>query len=59
MCSAPVVLRSNVDLVGEHVLDRLIVPAVSELELVGLAPRRTREQLIAEADAKNRNLLMI
>ena len=51
------VLRSNVDFVGEHVLDRLVVPAISELELVGLASRSTREQLVAKANAEDGNLL--
>ena len=55
--SEPVILRSDVDFVGEHVLDRLVVPAVSELELVSLAPRRTREQLVAEANAEDGDLL--
>jgi hypothetical protein len=52
-----VVLRRDVDLVREHVLDRLVVPAVAELELVRFAPRGARQQLVPEADAEDGHLL--
>ena len=41
-CGLPVILRGDVHLVGEHVLDGLVVAAVAELELVCLAPCRAR-----------------
>mmetsp|Transcript_31242 Transcript_31242/g.45695 ORF Transcript_31242/g.45695 Transcript_31242/m.45695 type:complete len:279 (+) Transcript_31242:3176-4012(+) len=56
--SVAVVLRGDVDLVRQHVLDRLVVPTVTELELVGLAARCTRQELVAQADAEDRNILL-
>jgi hypothetical protein len=54
---APVVLGSDVDFVGEHVLDRLVVTSVTELELVCLATCSPCEKLVSETDTENRGVL--
>lgn len=53
----PVVLGCDVNFVRKHVLHRLVVTPVSELQLVSLAPSSTSEELVAEADTKDRCVL--
>ena len=51
-----VVLRGDLDLAGLELLDRMIGAAVAELQLVGLAAHRERQDLVAEADAEHRHV---
>jgi len=50
-----VVLGGDLDLVGFEVLDRLIRSEVAELEFERASAEGLSEQLVAEADAENRN----
>ena len=49
-----VVLRGDLDLAGLEVHDRMVRAAVAELELEGLAAAGEAEDLVAEADAEDR-----
>ena len=49
-----VILRGNLDLSGLLVEDRLIRPPMTELQLERLAAQSESEQLLPQADAKNR-----
>ena len=49
-----VVLRGDLDAARLQVLDRVVHAVVAELELVGAAPERQAEDLVAEADAEER-----
>lgn len=51
-----VIVRSDLDLAGRKVFDRLITAAVAEFEFIGLASKGFAEKLVAEADAKYRRL---
>ena len=51
-----VVLRGDLDAAGAEVFDRMVAAAVAELELVGLAAEGQAEELVAEADAEDRDL---
>ena len=51
-----VVLRGDRDFSGAQVLDRLVAAAVAEFQLKGGAAEGVGEDLVAEADAKNREL---
>ena len=51
-----VVLRGDLDLAGLELLDRVVGAAVAELQLVGLAAHRQRQDLVAEADAEHRHV---
>ena len=48
-----VVLRSDGNLSGAEVLDRLVAAAVAELQFEGAAAVGVREELVAEADAED------
>ena len=50
------VLRGDLDIVTLSTSYRLVATAMTEFQLVGLAAQRNREQLVAEADAKEWNL---
>ena len=54
----PVVLRSDLDLAGRQVLDRLVGTTVAALHLAGLAAQRERQHLMSEADAEQRHPLV-
>src|SRR5918992_2631531 len=51
-----VVLRGDLDLAGLEVLDRVVRAAVAEGKLERLEADRPAEQLVAKADAPDRNL---
>ncbi len=51
-----VVLAGDLDLAGVQVLHRLIAAAMAELELECLGAQRQAQQLVAEADAEDRQL---
>src|SRR3954469_14245665 len=51
-----VILRGDLDATGGKILDRLIQTTVAELELVTAAAERARQQLMPEANSKNRLL---
>src|SRR6185437_10264270 len=53
-----VVLRRDLDLAGGQVLDRLVGAAMAALHLPGLAAQRQRQELVTEADAEDRHLLV-
>ena len=53
-----VVLRGDLDLAGRQVLDRLVGAAMAALHLARLAAQRQRQDLVAEADAEQRHLLV-
>ena len=50
------VLAGDFDLAGLEILDGVVGAAVAELELLGLGAERQRENLVAEADAEDRDL---
>src|SRR5581483_11656174 len=50
------ILRGDLDAAAAQILDRMIAAAMSELQLVRPAAERESEQLMAEADAEERNL---
>ena len=49
-----VVLRGDVHLFRTHVLHGMVRPVVSELELIGSAAQGLRQNLVAQADAHDR-----
>ncbi len=51
-----VVVRGDLDLVGDLVQHRMIGAAVAELQLVGLAAERQAQDLVPQADAEDRDL---
>ena len=51
-----VVLAGDLDAAGGEVLDRVVGAAVAERQLVGLQADRAAQQLVAEADAVDRQL---
>ena len=51
-----VVLRRDLDLAGGKVLDRMVAPAMPELELIGVAAHRERQDLVAETNAEYRHV---
>ena len=52
----PVILGGDHDPAALDILDRVVSPVVAELELVGLAPEGEPENLLTQADPKNRKL---
>ena len=52
----PVVLGGDGDPSGAEVLDRLVAAAVAEFQLEGGATEGVAEDLVAQADAENRDL---
>ena len=53
----PVVLRSDLDLAGLELLDRMVGAAMPELQLVGISTHRERQDLVAKTDAEYRHVL--
>jgi len=53
--SKPVVLRSNFDLAGFQVFNRLIPASMPEFKLEGLAAERLTENLMSQANTEYRN----
>src|SRR3989442_9016515 len=53
----PVVLRRDLDLTGAEILDRMVRAPMPEFELERFPPQRKPEQLMAEADSKDRFLV--
>ena len=51
-----VILRGDLDPVGQIIEDRLIRSTMAELELEGLAAQGNPQKLMAQADAENRGL---
>ena len=51
-----VVLGGDGDFAGAQILDRLVAAAVAELQLEGRAAEGVGEDLVAEADAEDREL---
>ena len=48
-----VIVRSDLDALGELVAHRMVRAAMAELQLVGLAAAGKAEQLVAQADAED------
>ena len=52
------ILRRDLDLAGLEFLDRVVRAAMPELQLVGIAAHRERQDLVAETDAEHRHVLL-
>src|SRR5512140_548501 len=51
-----VVLRGDLDLAGQKILDRVVPPAMTEFQLEGLPTQSQSNELMTEADAEDRLL---
>ena len=50
------ILRGNLDLIGEKILYRMVRTVMAELQLEGLTAKSQSANLMAEADPEDRNL---
>ena len=51
-----VVMRGDLDLSRNQVLDRLVPSSMPELELIGLPPQGQPQELVAQTDPEQRSL---
>ena len=54
-----VVLRGNLHLAGKEILYRLIGAAMTEFQLVGVCSQSEGQQLMAKADAEDRQIVFL
>src|SRR2546421_4152818 len=51
------VLRSDLDIAGQQILDRMVCPPMAELQLEGPSAERQSEKLVAQTNAEDRLLI--